>query len=113
MNSTSQSPTAPPKSPARVAAGKRNRQLRGILTDVGRQQLRHAAFRDQPWRFSTGPHTPAGKAAAAMNGRKYKKGIYSVSERRAMAAGVNGLIARMAKQRALVAEQNFGGATCS
>jgi hypothetical protein len=55
--------------PRRVAAGRRNRQLRRGLTDTGRQRLREAAAHHQPWQHATGPRTHTGKARAAANGR--------------------------------------------
>jgi hypothetical protein len=87
------------KSPARVAAGKRNRQFRGALTDDGREKLREAARRHQPWKFSTGPRTPAGKARVALNGRARQKGKYSVRQKRALTAEASALINRMAALR--------------
>jgi hypothetical protein len=71
-----------PKSSARVLAGRRNRLLRGPLTEAGRQRLREAALRHQPWRFSTGPTSEAGKRNAAANGRYNQQGQLSVREAR-------------------------------
>ena len=48
--------------PRRVAAGKRNRAKRKGLTPEGRGKLRQSALRHKPWRFSSGPKTPEGKA---------------------------------------------------
>src|SRR5687768_15186134 len=69
-------------SPARIAAGRRNRQLGGPLTDAGRVRLREAALRHRPWAFATGPRTPTGKAKVALNGKRHRKGALSVRERR-------------------------------
>ena len=91
--------TPAPKSPARIAAGQRNRQLRGPLTDVGLVKLREAAHKYQPWKFSTGPRTPAGKARVALNGRARQTGKYSVRQKRAMAAEISALINSMAALR--------------
>ena len=93
------------KSPARVAAGRRNRQLRGPLTDEGRRRLREAALATKPWKRSTGPRTAEGKAAVAENGRKHRKGEMSVREQRAALAEVNILFAEMATLRKSVALQ--------
>ena len=59
---------APPaKNPKRVAAGRRNRQRRGLLTDAARERLRQAALKNQPWKQSTGPRTAAGKRISGRN----------------------------------------------
>ena len=97
-----------PKSPARVAAGERNRQLRGPLRPEGRERLRQAALRNEPWQFSTGPRTEEGKARVAMNGRKHKKGDLSIRERRALTADIRSLIAQTAKVRRQICSQ-LGG----
>ena len=52
------------RNPLRVAAGKTNRQKRGPLTPEGKRRLRDAALHHQPWQYSTGPKTAAGKARA-------------------------------------------------
>src|SRR5579871_3935548 len=74
--------------PRRVAAGKRNRAKRKGLTAKGRERLRQAALQNQPWRFSTGPRTPAGKARVAAGARARKKGPLSVRELRAELANL-------------------------
>src|SRR5688572_23871553 len=94
-------PTAKTPSPARVAAGRRNRQLRGPLTVEGLRRLREAALRHKPWERSTGPRTPAGKAVVAENGRKHRRGAMSVRERRAAVADMNGMLAQMTELRRL------------
>ena len=53
------------KNPRRVAAGKRNRQLRGDITPAGLECLRQTAHKNKPWQKSTGPKTAAGKVAKA------------------------------------------------
>jgi len=83
------------KSPARVAAGKRNRLLRGALSPAGRQRLRAGALRDRPWECSTGPRTVAGKVAVANNGRKSQKGTTSVRQQRAAMSEVRALVSHM------------------
>lgn len=87
------------KSAARVAAGKRNRLLRGALSPAGRQRLRDAALRDRPWEFSTGPRTAAGKAAVANNGQKTQKGTTSVRQQRAAMAQAMAIVSRLRKLR--------------
>jgi hypothetical protein len=79
----------------RVEAGKRNRRLRGDLTPEGRERLRAAALVNKPWAKATGPRTPAGKAAAAANGKRRQVGDRSARETRADMAGVQTLIAGM------------------
>jgi len=78
--------------PRRVAAGKRNREKWKGLTETGREKLRAAALKYQPWRHSTGPRTVAGKAQAALNGKKRQKGSMSVREVRAELAEYRDLI---------------------
>lgn len=87
------------KSPARVAAGKRNRLRRGPLSPAGRQRLRDAALRNRPWEFSTGPRTVAGKAAAANNGREHQKGTTSVRQQRAAMAEAIAIVSKLKKLR--------------
>ena len=70
------------KNPKRVAAGERNRLKRGVLTPAGRELLRLAALRNQPWQYSTGPKTPERKAKSALNGKVRQKGPRSVRELR-------------------------------
>ena len=80
--------------PKRVAVGRANRRFRGIITAGGRQRLREVALANQPWRFSTGPRTTAGKQTAAANGRVRQLGPVSVREAKAEVADVR-LIARL------------------
>jgi len=53
--------------PRRVAAGKRNRALRGPLSVEGVERLREAAKKNQPWHASTGPRSLPGKKIASQN----------------------------------------------
>ncbi|QDV25326.1 hypothetical protein Q31a_36500 [Aureliella helgolandensis] len=53
--------------PKRVAAGRRNRALRGPLTDAGRQSLSDAIQACEPWKHSTGPKTTKGKETVSRN----------------------------------------------
>jgi hypothetical protein len=87
------------KSPARVAAGKRNRLRRGALSPAGRQRLHDAALRDRPWELSTGPRTAAGKAAVANDGRKYQKGTTSVRQQRAAMSQAMAIVSKLRKLR--------------
>jgi hypothetical protein len=76
------------KNPRRVAAGKLNRAKRGQLTAGGVARLRLAIQRHQPWRFSTGPKTAAGKAQAARNGRRRQPVSQSLRQARVRLAAV-------------------------
>ncbi len=56
------------KSPARVAAGRRNRaKWRGFSME-GLERLRDTARANQPWHLSTGPRTVEGRRRSARNG---------------------------------------------
>ena len=68
--------------PKRVAAGQRNRAVRGPLTEAGRERLRAAAHLHRPWEHSTGPRSPDGKKRAAFNGKSRQIGVLSVRELR-------------------------------
>ena len=63
--------------PKRVAAGQRNRAVRGPLTEAGRERLRAAAHLHRPWEHSTGPKTEAGKQQAVDNGKLQQRGEFS------------------------------------
>jgi hypothetical protein len=88
--------------PRRVAAGRLNRLKRKGLTPEGRERLRQAALRNRPWRFSTGPRTPEGKARVAKNGKRSQRGPVSVRDLKAQLAGLRGLVEEMRAARALV-----------
>jgi hypothetical protein len=83
----------------RVAAGRRNRGKWKGLTSEGRERLREAALKNQPWRFSTGPRTPEGKAKMILNGKKRQLGPRSVREVRADLAGLRALLRDMQTTR--------------
>lgn len=89
-------------SPARCAAAKLNRAKRKGLTPAGRERLREAALVHQPWRFSTGPRTPAGKAQSVANGKRRQIGPISVRELRAELDGLKALAREMSSTRDLV-----------
>jgi hypothetical protein len=59
-----------------------------------------AALKNQPWRFSTGPRTAAGKAQMVLNGKKRQLGPRSVREVRADLAGLRQLLEDMRAARA-------------
>ena len=88
--------------PKRVAAGRRNRALRGPLSEEARERLRQAALKNCPSQFSTGPRTPAGKAKSSQNGRWNQTGE-SVREARRAVAGLGDFIEQMQDLRALIA----------
>lgn len=79
--------------------GSANRAHWKGFTPAGLERLREAATRNAPWRFSTGPRTPQGKARAALNGRVRQKGELSVRQLRAQVADVGGLIDMMGEMR--------------
>ena len=68
-------------------------------TPDGLARLRAAALANQPWRFSTGPRTPEGKAKVAENGRKHRKGPISVRERRRQVAAIRRSLEVLAELR--------------
>jgi hypothetical protein len=80
-------------------------QKRRGLSPEGRERVRAAALAHQPWRYSTGPRTAAGKAKSAANGKTCQKGEPSVRGLRAELAEVWRLIGRMRDGR----EQLGGG----
>jgi hypothetical protein len=75
--------SSPTANPRRRAAGRRNRDKRGALSDDGRARLRAAALHGQPWLLATGPRTLAGKARSAANGRVRQRGPLSARQLRA------------------------------
>jgi len=81
--------------PHRVAAGRRNRMLRGPLTAEGQARLQAAAMQNQPWRHSTGPRTAEGKTRSANNGRYAQKSDKSQRQVRAGIADVSQMIREM------------------
>jgi hypothetical protein len=95
--------------PKRVAAGKRNRRLRRGLTSEGRSRLRLAALAARPWRFSTGPRSPEGRARVAQNGKRRLGGEPSAREVRRELAALTGLVVDMAALRRLAQRPHRGG----
>ena len=94
----------PAKDPKRVLVGRLNRMKRKGLTPQGREKLRQTALLQQPWRFSTGPRTPAGKARVALNGKVRQLGIRSIREIKADLADVRNLLREMREGRTQVSE---------
>ena len=72
--------------PKRVAAGQRNRAMRGPLTEAGRERLRIAAHQHRPWEHSTGPTTESGKQQAVHNGKLRQRGEFSQRQLRSLCA---------------------------
>jgi len=68
----------------------------------GGQRLRESAHKNQPWRKSTGPRTPAGKAIVAKNGKVRQIGPRSVREIRADLREIMHLIGLVRKTREAV-----------
>jgi len=86
----------------RVAAGRRNRQKWRGLSPEGRERLRQAALRHQPWRFATGPRTDEGKAQAARNGKVRQQGPRSIRQIQADLAGLNVLLGELRQTRKML-----------
>jgi hypothetical protein len=95
----SQRQAAAGKNPRRVMAGRRNRALRGPLTEAGRQRLRAAALQHRPWQWATGPRSATGKRRAAANGKLRQTDASSVREVRAEVAAVRQLITLLRETR--------------
>ena len=93
------------KSAARVCAGRNNQLKRGQITPTGLQRLREAALMNQPWRYSTGPRTTAGKSHSAANGHGHCKDPSSRRQIRAGLAGVFALVQSMNVWRRRVVEE--------
>ncbi len=66
--------------PKRVLAGRINRMKRGPLPLETMHRMRDAINRNKPWKRSTGPRTPAGKAIVARNGKVRQRGPRSIRE---------------------------------
>jgi hypothetical protein len=90
------------KNPKRVAAGRLNSLKRKGLTPAGRERLRQTALRNQPWRKSTGPRTPEGKARSARNSRKGQPGEPSIRQLRTILADLMTLAQDMRQSQDVV-----------
>ena len=78
--------------PKRVQAGRVNRMKRGPLPLESMNRMRDAINRNKPWKRSTGPRTPAGKAKVARNGKVRQMNSRSIREIRADMCGIMCLI---------------------
>ena len=87
------------KNPRRVAAGKINDRLRRPWAPEDRQRQRQNCRHLEPWQFSTGPRTTAGKKRAAANGRRNQLKPGSLRHCRASVADVGSLVGQMADLR--------------
>ena len=74
--------------PKRVLAGRINRMKRGPLPLESIYRMRDAINKNKPWKRSTGPRTPAGKAIVARNGRVRQINLRSIREIRADICGI-------------------------
>ena len=93
--------------PNRVAAGKRNRALRGGITEEGRRRLREAAQRNRPWEHSNGPKSEAGRAQSRTNGKARQIGDRSIREVRCEVAASKAFRQTLAELRVCVLEGEF------
>ena len=78
--------------PRRVTAGRMNYMKRKGLSSDGRERLRQAALCNRPWIRSTGPRSAAGRAQAAINGKRRQVGPVSTRELKAELAAVRSLV---------------------
>jgi hypothetical protein len=74
------------------------------LTPEGRERLRQAALLHRPWRLTTGPRTPEGKARVATASRARRNGPLSVRELRAELTDLRALATEMREGRQLVGD---------
>ena len=89
--------------PKRVLAGRSNRMKRGPLPLESIYRMRDAINRNKPWKRSTGPRTPAGKAKVARNEKVRQINPRSIREIRADICGIMCLIeANRERREALV-----------
>jgi len=95
--------------PTRSATAKRNRAKRKGITPEGREKLRATALHNQPWKFSTGPRTAAGKARVALNGKQRQIGPRSVRELRGDLAGLRRMADSLREHRQSLLSQLMGG----
>ncbi len=79
------------------------------LSPEGRERLRAAALRDQPWKHSTGPRTARGRAQSVVNGKRRQKGPISVRERRRQVADAADMVKSMKVLRSTAMETRPSG----
>jgi hypothetical protein len=91
--------SSPSDSARRAEINRQNRAKWSGFTPEGLERLRAAALGNQPWKHSTGPKTPEGKARSARNGRYRQKGEKSGRALRAELASVFALINEMTATR--------------
>jgi hypothetical protein len=91
-----------PQTPEQLEPHKRR-----YISPEGRERLRAAAMKNQPWRHSTGPRSARGKAQAAVNGKRRQKGAVSVRERRRLVADAVGMVVSMKALRGAVLENRL------
>ena len=84
-------------------------QNRRTLSPEGRERLRAAAMKHQPWRHSTGPRSALGRAQAVVNGKRRQKGPISVRERRRQVADVLETVKSMRVLRGAALESRPSG----
>jgi hypothetical protein len=87
--------------PRRVEAGRLNRAKRKGLTPEGREKLRRPALENKPWKSSTGPRTPEGKAKIAASKKARQKGPPGITAIRAELADYRGFMKEMREARAM------------
>lgn len=83
----------------RSEIAKRNRAKRKGITPEGREKQRQAALRNQPWKYSTGPRTAAGKARVALNGKVRQIGPRSLRELQADVADLRAMAELLRESR--------------
>ena len=83
-------------------------QKRRSISPEGLDRLRAAALKHQPWKNSSGPRSPRGKAQAILNGKRRQKGPVSVRERRQLVADATGMASSMKALRLAVFEFRLG-----
>jgi hypothetical protein len=91
--------TAPTDSSGSIAAEPPTESNRAKHTPEGRERLRLAAFATRPWRYSTGPKSPEGKARSAANGRSKQAGTRSMRDLKRELAEVATAAEALAKLR--------------
>lgn len=76
-------------------------------TEERRRKQRTAIHRWKPWKKSTGPISPEGKAAIALNGLKTGEHTQDIRDLRALIAQVNRQRQTLMTERESVSGKNF------